>query len=480
MSPLVRLRTLVATWRTAAFERVLARWSGADDELRREARARAALGTGEARALLDECVSLRLVDDVDHRAILAHLADAARDELCVRRSVPGALARSHSVELGGEPISLGDVAHDASRWTERERLRVVARTVSERASRWAEGHAEADAAASRVLARGPKEAEGERLAIDLEAWLAATDDAVHEALSRTTHALALGAARGPAVDRHATTARALRASSLDALFGRDGRMTRLGRAFEPMGADAVVAARLRVAVRTELALRGAVLPLETPRRVVLGLASEELGLVSELESAELFGRGLSYARVSPALADEHRLAPHAPVPAMVGALFSVFYTAPVFLERRVGLERAAASAVGVCATYLWLVRARLDLARARARRVGLSVDSDEAHALVARCLALPSALPLGWLLASDEITPALEATALAQASAPALFLALRERHDEDFFRNPRTSDTLGGAMARGARLSARGWSEELGATAETHAAAASLFRERLA
>ena len=60
-----------------------------------------------------------------------------------------------------------------------------------------------------------------------------------------------------------------------------------------------------------------------------------------------------------------------------------------------------------------------------------------------------------------------------------MFLALRERHDEAFFRNPRTADTPGGAMARGARLSRRAWCAELGASGDAAEAARPLARERL-
>lgn len=40
---------------------------------------------------------------------------------------------------------------------------------------------------------------------------------------------------------------------------------------------------------------------------------------SQLDAIELLGRAMSYARSSPALPAEHRVAPHAPVPGLVGA-----------------------------------------------------------------------------------------------------------------------------------------------------------------
>jgi hypothetical protein len=55
-------------------------------------------------------------------------------------------------------------------------------------------------------------------------------------------------------------------------------------------------------------------------------------------------------------------------------------------------------------------------------------------------------------------------TALADGCA--LHAALRELHDHDFYRNPRISDVLRGAAARGNALAAAGLIEELGASPE--------------
>lgn len=479
MSPLVRLRTLVMAWRTAQAERVRARWAGEPDAPARVARARKALGTGEARALLDECVSLRIVDEADQRALLVHLADAAREELLERRDCPGTFVIEDEVEVGGEPLSLGAIALEASRWTERARLEAAAARVTERARRWREAHEEADAIAARVLSRGPGAEKEPALDELLEAFLRATDDAAAEALARSQHALGASATRATVPERLGATARALRAAPLDALFAREGRIARLGRALAPLGADASVASRLRVDTSSSLDVRGEVLLVAPPTRVVLGASPIELGLGSELDALELFGRAMSYARTSAALADEQRVLPQAHVPGLVASTFGLFLGATVFLSRALGLDERAAAATAATASYLGLVRARLDAARclSRARRVELA--SDEAHALVQRALALPAALPLGFLLASGASSPELELLARSQALAPLVFVALRERHDEDFFRNPRTGDTLGGAMARGARLTRAQWCAELGASGDPAEAARALARERL-
>ena len=494
MSPLVRLRTLVSAWRAAQAEQVREpglrepglrapgpgeSGQGVSDVSRRTARARRALGTGEARALLEECVSLGIIDAIDHRVLLGHLADAAREELLERRGCPPACDGVEEVEVGGEPVSLGTIAVEASRWTERPRREAALARVAERARRWREAHEEADATAARVLARGPAAEDEPALADVIDAFLAATDDATHEALARSQHALGTGATRASVPDRLAAFARTLRASALDALFSPERRMLRLGRALAPLGADATVASRLRVETSTELRAHGRLRLLSPPTRVVLGVAQPELGLASELAAIELFGRGMAYARCSPALGEEHRAVPDAHVPGLVGALLVMVLGEPLFLSRVLGLEARAAAAAAAVATYLGLVRARLDGARAQVRLGGVDVGGEEAHALVRRCLALPSELPLGMLLASASPSPELALYARSRALAPAVFLALRERFDEDFYRNPRAGEVLGGAMARGARLTRAAWCAELGASGDPAAAARSLVRERL-
>lgn len=458
MSPLEKLRGLLSRWRGAQCAETRARWAGEPADARGLRVARAALGTGEARALYDECVSLRLLDDRDRVVLLGHSADAAREELAVRRGAPKALELADEVELGGEPITLAAIFADAARWPERAQLAALGARGSEREAQARDLHAEADALAARVLERGPAQPDDP---LDLTGWLEATDEVVHEALARTQHALGLAAPRAGVDERVALTVRALRASPLEVLFREEGRLARLGRALAPLGADAVLARRLHIESRSEATLDARVLLLEPPRRVVLGLSRVELGLASELSVLEALGQGLAHTRVSPALGVEHRVWPSSEVPRVLGALSALLATVPTFLTRSLGLEGRGAHASASTASYLTLAKARLEVARAHARASGLRLDEEDAHALASRCLALPTTLPIGFVLASGADTAALALSARSWGWAPALYLALRERHDEDFFRNPRSADTIGGAAARGARLSRRAWLAEL-------------------
>jgi len=476
MSPLVRLRALVTAWRTAQGDATRARWAGAKPDSRGLARARVALGTGEARALLDECLSLHLLDDGDHGVWLAHLADAAREELSSRRGAPDGLALTHEGGAGGGAFTFGGIAGEACRWLDRARLGALGHAIGERERERREAVAEGDAAADRVLSRGPSR---EPESLDVLAWLAATDDAVHEALARTCHALGFAATRGSGADRLAAVPRALRSSALDALFAPTGRVDRLARLLSPMGTDAMVAGRLRLEVSNDATARSELVLVDPPTRVIVGLPALELGLATELVTLEALGRGLAHALGSPALGSEHRVLPTAEVPPMVGALFALLPTDARYIRRALGLDSRAEAAVRPAATYVSLCRTRLELARWLARGERLAPDGETAHALASRAIGSPSEVPIGALLMSTETTPSLALNAHSAAVAPSVFLAMRERHDEDFFRNPRARDTIAGASARGARLTRAEWLAELGAASDHVAAAVRLARESL-
>jgi len=51
----------------------------------------------------------------------------------------------------------------------------------------------------------------------------------------------------------------------------------------------------------------------------------------------------------------------------------------------------------------------------------------------------------------------------AALAAPAIAMALRERYDEDWFRNPRVAEPLRAAATRGGTLAVERWAEEVGA-----------------
>ncbi len=475
MVPLARLRHLVIAWRRAAAQAERARWAG-EDAPPSSSRERAALGTGEARELLATLVEAGAIEPADERAFLTHLADAAREELAARRRAGSAPRVDERLVIDGETRSLLELVSDEARWP--ARLGPLGAAIEARARAAAEVSGEADLLASGILARATRP---EAASVDVEGWLEATDDAAREAYARASHALGLRA-RGRGTSSSPTTPLAvLRASSLDRLLRERDRVPLLARALGPIGFDAMVGARLGLARHDELRVGARILLLDPPRRVLLGLSRLDLGLASSLATIEGLGRGLAFARSSPALGAEHRFAPFASCPPLIGALTTLFMTSPTFLRASLGLEASEARTLRAVASYLVLAGARLTLARLALR--GQAPGDEALDALGARALGAEPFPGARSSLLSFDPTPHLARLARAATLAPTLYLALRDRYDEDFFRNPRTAAVIDGAAARGASLGAEAWIEELGGESEpapSARVASAFYRERLA
>lgn len=152
------------------------------------------------------------------------------------------------------------------------------------------------------------------------------------------------------------------------------------------------------------------------------------------------------------------------VTAACAALFEGLVREPEWLRRcaKVELPRDDERAVAVAA----LLDARIDAARAlasaQARELGLSARAASLHRdLYAR--AALAELPLGLALEGlDPFAPAAPLEGRALAAAIRAFL--RERYDEDWWRNPRSLASLDGLFARGGRPTAAELWSEIGAT----------------
>ena len=147
------------------------------------------------------------------------------------------------------------------------------------------------------------------------------------------------------------------------------------------------------------------------------------------------------------------------------ALFEGLLREPEFLRRcaKVELPRDDERAIAIAS----VLDARIDAARAtaslQARELGLSSRAAAAHRdLYAR--AAGAELPLG--LALCELDPFAPAADLAgRALAAALRSFLRERYDEDWWRNPRSVASLDALFGRGGRPTAAEVWAELGVEA---------------
>ncbi|AKF05192.1 Chromosome partition protein smc [Sandaracinus amylolyticus] len=459
----------------------LARGDARREASAREEKARRALGSGEVREAIGEAASLGQIAADEHAAMLAHVARAARDEVLSRAGV-SALPIDATIVIAGAPRTLAGLLHDALAHPDLRQRALAQDAIEERASqdraRMLEARDEADALVAKVRARGPKSADEPPDDLDTRAerFLDATDDAMQEALARAAHAL--GAPRPLTVPDALVV---LRAPALDAVVAAAGRGRRLGAALAPLGLDAALSRVRLVSPHRELDLAAHVVALDPPRRVDVAPSALELGMASELALTSALGDALASALVAPALPAALRRAWPGSIGRAIGAVLAAAHADPIFVERVRRLEGSAANASRRVALAIALGRARSLVASRLSERASSDRERrDRGAGLVARALAVREPSPASWIAAPVVLDPAArDADLRAALLAPAITAALRERFDEDWFRNPRASEPLRAAASRGATLSIEAWSDELGARAESGSARViELARER--
>ena len=452
------------------FRRAEARALVGDDDARREAEvARRAL-RGEAREAIERAAGMGLMDAASHGALLAQLARAARIEARARRDVLRGPSVLDEVRVDGAPTTVLAIASraplDPDRGRRAAHLVAAGDVIGTERARRLEAHAEGREAEARILSRGPRspDAAPAELAARAEAFLAATDDASRELSERAARAVGARGERTHAADVIA----ALRAPQLDALVAPRDRSRRLAGWLAPLGLDAWLTRGAALALpHDEVATRAHVAVLAPGKEVRIAPSRLELGLVSELALARGIGRALAALLVHRALPPELARAEPGSVGHALGALVSGWAMEPRFLERTLGLDASAASALSLAARALEVCRARWLAARVLARAGGLPPReaAERAKELAARALSVRDAsMPIELADPSGDDDARVLAEARGALSALSLFAPLRERFNEDWYRNPRAAELLRAAAARGGALSAEAWEEELGAS----------------
>lgn len=260
---------------------------------------------------------------------------------------------------------------------------------------------------------------------------------------------------------------ALRAPALDDRFDAPRRFRRLATHLTSLGVTDALAKRAHVEpART--ALTSAVVALRVPGDVRILPAGIELGLASERDAMIALGRATALAWTHPAL-PALALRREGPIGSAVGALFAHLLAEPRFpLGNGLSASEARALRERVAAIELFELRTAAASMLARAE-LGSRAYRDAARELLREA----------W---SVDVHPALAAVAAfperpfdALRFAPPIFAALRERYDEDWWRNPRAVEPIRAACERGPALSIEAWTEELGVDA---AALASRLAER--
>jgi hypothetical protein len=205
---------------------------------------------------------------------------------------------------------------------------------------------------------------------------------------------------------------------------------------------------------------GRVVPVSCPSDVRVCTAALEYGMLSELAAADAIGRAVAYAHASPALPASLRHPVAGSVARAIGALSALRLCHPAFLRAARGVSLREADELSRLFATSVLAEARLCAASVLARDLHGDARLERAAELAERALSRPLPPAVGAALVT-RIAPG--AAFRARAHSFAIVFALRERFDEDWFRNPRASEPLLGAAARAGELSIEALAQELGA-----------------
>lgn len=257
----------------------------------------------------------------------------------------------------------------------------------------------------------------------------------------------------------------LRAFALDGLARPDRRFFRLATGARKLGFERDMNARMHGENAPGLLVPQPVsFALTAPRDVRVLQPDLEYGVLSDLSVAEGLGAGLALALMSPSLSPVLSRPRGASVSAAMGGLFVQLRADAEYLRRVDGFERDAAEKAARLAALWLLLRARLAAALTLTWRGAARSKEERVQQLKAAGeRAVGYELPVGMLALTLLAEDTSERQFVGLHWGFELHTLLRERFDQDFYLNPRLSEVLRGAAARGANLDAPGMAAELGA-----------------
>jgi hypothetical protein len=218
-----------------------------------------------------------------------------------------------------------------------------------------------------------------------------------------------------------------------------------------LGFEADLHARVRAEVDHGAVLSQASLALlEVPRDIRLAQSPRDFGVVSDVCAAEGVSRALALSLAHPALPSELRWPTGASTAGAFGMLGMLVWCDRAQLMRTEGLTRAQAERVArLCGSFVLLWTRLCASIAALDSRDGARPEArlEMLASTVARALRVDAAPGVAGVLALDRVAArdrALEALAGLSSA-----VALRERWDADWFRNPRVVGPLRALAGRG-------------------------------
>ncbi len=269
----------------------------------------------------------------------------------------------------------------------------------------------------------------------------------------------------------AAVVRAASDPSDEEVWGRaSARWERAASPWRALGFGSRLEERVRVAPPHRGASPAALVARRVPSDLWVSMASWARGLVAERAAWRAVAEALVVAGVDPALPVELRRSWPASVRGAVGMLAAGWTKDRRFLDR-LGLGGASRERVAQRAAWLELLELRL-AAAASVSPPRLSSD-EERLAWGAEQASEALGFSVGPMLAMACLPQAPVARRRWRLGRATLALQwrLRERFDEDWWRNPRFAEPLRAAAHPGGLLSVERWLEELGGTFDADASA---------
>lgn len=466
-SPLDRVRARLIAFRGTEAALALARLEGQDESPfgSDAARARAALGTGENRADLEEARSRGELTVESEALLFAHLADAAGAESFARAGVPAAVRGDAFVTFEGRRYELGALGAEAlvvSDAQRASRVRAVAAVLDRDRRARREALDRAEEARARVLVRAspsPDRAPDE-LSARCAAFLSATDELAIELGARLVHARRLGGE-----DPLTALLAALGASDGPSVWRKPDHGPAVTALLGPLGLAGPLSRGVRLAAHVLATLEAPVV-MRAGSSMVVHTPGRELGVVSRVLAVESSVRALALTLVAGSASFEVRVPASGSTAARaLGVTLATGLAQPTVLVRSLGLDPGQARTEALAAALALLITARLRATRSIAVRD--RPDDEEARARGARALGLREPLPSPEPAHATHAGPAeLDAATRASLVGLSAMVALRERFDVDWARNPRVEHVFRAASHHGAALSAERWLAEIGGRPE--------------
>ncbi len=460
MTSLEKARLQLETWCVARARAGLVRGS----RLVVEQQARSVLASGELRELMQDADLQGLLTAEEHGAMLDHLSLAARDEILARAHVEPLLANGVK-RFQKVSRRLHEWAHlaleDHDPLVRAQAMKAVAHADDLRRTRRIEAMEEARELASKVRRRGPRsnDSDPDELARKASKFLDTTADAARELMTYMARSRGVKRPR-TALDMFVL----LRGAGNPWRASTHDRPRRIASMLGPLGLQDEFARRAKLGeAHRELDFNARIVTINPPHDVVILPPPLELGLITELSMTHAIGRGLATILVAPGLPPALRRAWPGSFARGLGELFTGLYTEPGFLRRAHGLSGTELEGVALSSLALVLFRARM----LAAYMVSSELEGQDrieggreqlAHAFVCTDGTVPDALADASTLTPDERRADLRAALVA----PSIAFALRERFDEDWFRNPRVEEPIRAASARGGAFSIEAWAAEFG------------------